>query len=242
MSVEPTAPPQIGGDSAGTQGGNGAADEIKPELVTAEHIRQLRDENATRRWNEKKLKEERDALKLQNELLAKQVPNVKPGAPATQDDAASIRLSEALAKLDESKQRIEALESKDKEREAHAQRKLLRANLTKILTEAKVINVDEAIVFLEARGARITEDEHAILDITNESGETQTVVLRGETLRKFNILTPHWFPPQGVGGAGSAAPRGAPAGVDLERAKTDPKYLAEHEKEVFEHLRAQGAR
>jgi hypothetical protein len=30
--------------------------------------------------------------------------------------------------------------------------------------------------------------------------------------------------------------------VDLERAKKDPKYFAEHENDVLEHLRAQGAR
>lgn len=239
MTVDPNTQPQIGGDGAPAQGGNGAAGGLDPALVTPEHILQLRGENAARRNENKSLKDQVAALTAKLDgAMAPPAPKPDDRKPQSLDDVAA-QLSETRALLTEAKQRTEALEKRDKEREAQAAKKLLRASLTRTLTEAKVLDIDAATLFLEARGARLTEDDRVVLDVTDEGGENQTVVLQGEALRKHKILTDHWFPPAGVGGSGSAAPRGAPASVDLERAKTDFKYYEEKEKQILEHQRAQ---
>lgn len=242
---EPNATPQEGNGAVTPQDGAGAAGGSTPEDQIPEYARELRREAAGWRTKYQGLRKEIDDLKAAQNVTPKPDAHGASGngKDAPSGDAAAVQVSELRSLLQDAKKEIETIKKNDADRAAAAAKKLLRANLTKELA-GKVLpdSVDEAITYLEARGARLTEDDRVVIDITDEGGESVPIIATAELLRKHKILTPHWFPPAGVGGSGSAAPRGAPAGVDLERAKTDLKYLKAHEKEVDEHLRAQGAR
>jgi hypothetical protein len=219
-----------GGDATGT------AAALNPAMEA-----RLSAEAAKRRVENNALKEQIADLTAQLQAFAKPAPTTNTGngaKPSPSPDDLAAMLSETNAKLREALDRQKVMEDKMTETTKAAMKKMLRANLTRTLAEAKVLDVDAATLLLEARGARLTEDDRVVIDIKTETGDDETVMLNSEALRKHQILKDHFFSPVGVGGAGSAAPRTAPIGLDLERAKTDPKYYAENRDKILAHQRA----
>jgi len=222
--------------AASAQGATGdQAAAINPAMET-----RLSAEAARRRIENNELKAQLAALtaKFDAVSIAQSAP-AQSGKPAAGDDELKSQLSEMRAKLQEAAQQIEKIKGETAEQTQRAMKKMLRANLTRTLTEAKVLDVESAVVLLASRGARLRDDDRIVIDLKSDAGDEETVLLTSEALRKTAILKDHFFPPNGVGGSGSAAPRGNAVGVDLERAQTDPKYFQENEKAILEHLRAQ---
>lgn len=210
-----------------------------PPAITPEYVKELRDENATRRNEAKRLRDENATLARQ---LADAVKAVPPAPVVKSQDDLAAQLSETRATLREVSERAKRLEDDANTTKASAAKRMLRASLTHVLTKANISDIETAVIVLESRGARLTDDDKIMIDTLDADGESQTVLLTGETLKKYGILKDHFFPPAGVPGSGSSAPRQAPAGVDLKRAQDDFAHFEKNEKQILEHLRAESRR
>lgn len=234
-AVKPTGSAGGSDDSSTPGAGEGGKPPINPELE-----KRLSDENAKIRLKNKELSGQVAALTSAIEEIKAKVegngtPAPKPGDPPKDgDDVALLRqqMKDLHKKLEA------ATEETTKEKQRAAQR-VLRSGILKAASEAKVIDIENAALILEARGARLKDDgESVVIELTDKDGDKFAVPLTGENLKKYGVLPDHFFPAEQVPGSGSAATAGGPAGLDLEKAR-EFSYYEKNRNKINEALSGQ---
>lgn len=215
-----------GGAGAGAGASGGGAPGGQAQEPSAEDKRLSR-ENA--QWRTKFRESETQITTLKQEIEElKKAPQGDPSDIAT--------LKRQLTDLQKSVQQERELRTKAED--ARRQEKLDNA-LLKAVSEAKLLNADEAMIVARTKGrAKVADDGKAVFVIT-ENGEEREVEITAESIKQHKLVSDRFFPADGVPGAGSkgGGRQGAPNGLDYERGLNDPAYFQANEKAMKEETR-----
>jgi len=211
-----------GAGAAGTQQQGQGAQDQRLSAEAAKWRTQYRE-------SQKKIEQltsEIEALKTQN--------TASPGGDQSASEVAGLKrqMSDLQKSLKEQQDRAAKAEEMSK------QEKLDNA-LLKAVSDAKLVDPDEATLLLKAKGrARIADDGKPVF-VISDNGEEREVVITAEAIRQHKLVSEKFFPAEGVAGSGSrGGARGAGAsGVDMNRALTDLAYFEANKEKILAERR-----
>jgi hypothetical protein len=224
---EPQTPP-----AGGQGGGSGEPNPQGGAAGESAQDKKLAAEAAKYRVQLRTVEKERDEMKTRIEELEQKV-NASPGGD---QNAELAKVRRELGDLQKTVK--EATERERKAVEASKAEKLDNA-LRKAAAEANVIDTEDAVIVLKAKGrARIADDGKPVFVVV-ENGEEREIEISSGSIKDQKLLKENFFKADGVGGAGSrGGSRGAgPSGLDYERGLRDPAYFKAHEKEMEQEAR-----
>lgn len=217
--------PPGGGDGKPTEGGGKEIPEtIKP------YVEELRGESAKYRTRAKAAEDRVTALETQlTEIkgqLGKKQDDPHEGDPKPGDLKA--QLAKVQRELDEQRTASKALTERSEKAETRARSKTLRAGVSDVVTRLKLNEPSWATELLAGR-AQVEDDDEVVFVVKDKDGDEVKVrssQLTADQLKLHGLLPLSFLPSPGHGGSGSGGgdTTAGPAGVDIERAKTDQAY------------------
>lgn len=191
------------------------------------------------RWRLKFRGAEEEVATLKAQLAARE-DKAKDDDIAPAERLTMEQLQSKLRKAEKQAEDVERLFRADRDKH---QGKILGANLRQAVAESKVHEkgIADAVDILKARGARLDDDDRAVIDVKDSDGVSMTVDLTPENIRKYGVLGDHFFPAESRSGSGSQPPRGGttPVGLDLERAANDQAYFEANHDAIVKYRKEQ---
>lgn len=220
-----------GANGGGAAGGNNDASNKDAanngnQGVNDPEKQRLSQEAAKYRTQLRAREQELESLKREIEE-AKAKSDASPGNDKDASDLAKLRrdFGDLKKQLEtERSERVKAVEA--------SKAKDLEAAIRKAVSDAKLLDPDDAAIIIRQRGrAKIADDGKAVI-VVSENGEEREVEISPDSIKQFKVVGERFYPSAGVGGAGSRSSGGtrqaAPNGFSYERALSDPIYQKEH--------------